>query len=135
MKRAAIASAAIAALVAPISADAQVCTPFNDVLAADSFCSSIQWMYNRGISLGCTASQYCPSNFVRRDQMAAFMFRLGNVTFQQGGNAFAATAVLGTTDAHPSDVRVGGNRVMRYEPRAQSPNVIGGAEVNWSDPA
>ncbi len=42
----------------------------------------------------CTASQYG----IHRapDQMAAFMFRLGNVVHQQGGNAFGATAVLGS---------------------------------------
>ena len=31
---------------------------------------------------------YCPAQFVRRDQMAAFMNRLGNVVFAQGGSAF-----------------------------------------------
>ncbi len=115
--------------VAP-SVHAQICTPFTDVAAADGFCSSIQWMHNRGITLGCTASQYCPADPVRRDQMAAFMFRLGNVVHQQGGNAFGATAVLGTTDDHPLDIRVNDARVMRYEPNAISPNVIGGSPVN-----
>ncbi len=115
--------------VAP-SAHAQICTPFTDVALADAFCSSIQWMHNRGITLGCTTDQYCPAQFVRRDQMAAFMFRLGNVVHQQGGNAFGATAVLGTTDGHPLHIRVNNERVMRYEPNTISPNVIGGNPTN-----
>ncbi|MCL4762802.1 MAG: hypothetical protein KJ018_13690, partial [Burkholderiales bacterium] len=87
-------------------------------------------MHNRGITLGCTANQYCPADGVRRDQMAAFMFRLGNVVHQQGGNAFGATAVIGTTDAHALDVRANGERVMRFEPNTISPNVIGGSPAN-----
>ena len=50
--------------------------------------------------------------------------------FAQGGNAFAATAVLGTTDDNALDLRVNGSRVMRYEPDAISPNVIGGHPLN-----
>ncbi len=115
--------------VAP-SSHAQLCSPFTDVAQADGFCSSIQWMHNRGITLGCTTDQYCPADPVRRDQMAAFMFRLGNVVHQQGGNAFGATAVLGTTDAHALDVRASGERVMRFEPNTISPNVIGGSAAN-----
>ena len=54
--------------------------------------------------------------------------------FIQGGNAYGplpnATAVLGTTDANALDVRVTGARVMRYEPNAISPNLIGGSPAN-----
>ena len=119
-------------VAAPVSA--QNCAPFNDVLASDPFCANIQWMYNRGVTLGCAApggqQWYCPADFVHRDQMAAFMNRLGNVTFQQGGHSFAATGVLGTTDGQPLDVRVNDERVMRYEPNAVSPNVIGANPAN-----
>jgi len=119
-----------AALTAVAPAHAQICAPFTDVAAADPFCTSIQWMRNRGITLGCTTDQYCPADNVRRDQMAAFMFRLGNVVHQQGGNAFGATAVLGTTDGHALDLRANGERVMRFEPNTISPNVIGGSPAN-----
>lgn len=105
--------AAALGLVAALPAFAQNCAPFTDVSASDPFCSNIQWMYNRGITLGCSATAYCPTAFVRRDQMVAFMNRLGNVTFQQGGNAFGATAVLGTTDARALDVIVNGQRALR----------------------
>ncbi len=276
-----------ASLVTPVRA--QNCAPFTDVLAADQFCSNIQWMFNRGVTLGCTANQYCPANFVRRDQMAAFMNRLadslfpltcssgqvmkwngttwacsndnagsgggtvtsisagtglqgspnpitttgalnlapgyqlpqgcangqvaksngsggwtcqadansgGSVTsvtagtgltggvitgtgtiaadtaflqrrvtatcaagssirtinadgtvvcepddigaansFVQGGNAFASTAVLGTTDNQALDIRVNGVQVMRYQPNATSANIVGGHPNNYASPA
>jgi hypothetical protein len=93
---------------------AQVCAPFNDVPASDTFCGNIQWMFNRAITLGCAVNQYCPADFVRRDQMAAFMNRLGNVTFQQGGNAFGATARLGTVDNNPLDLVTNGQRAIRF---------------------
>ena len=123
-----IMAGALGAFVAP--AHAQNCTPFTDVLASDPFCVNIQWMYARAITLGCTANQYCPTQFVRRDQMAAFMNRLGDIVYQDGGNAFGGPAVLGTTDNHPLDVIVNGVRAMRYEPNAISPNVIGGHPAN-----
>ncbi len=50
--------------------------------------------------------------------------------FMQGGNAFGATALLGTNDNQPLDLRVNGSRVMRYDPNAISPNVIGGSPAN-----
>ncbi|GIK85046.1 MAG: hypothetical protein BroJett026_05270 [Betaproteobacteria bacterium] len=123
-----MAAGAFASLASPVQA--QICAPFTDVAAADGFCSSIQWMFNRGITLGCTSDQYCPAGTVRRDQMAAFMYRLGNVVHQQGGNAFGATAVLGTTDDHAVEVRANGSRAMRLEPVAISPNVIAGSPEN-----
>ncbi len=50
--------------------------------------------------------------------------------FVQGGNAFGATAVLGTSDNNAVDVRVNNSRVMRYEPNALGPNVLGGDPSN-----
>ena len=55
---------------------------------------------------------------------------LTNNFFRQGGNAFAATAVLGTTNNNAIDVRANGSRVMRYEPNATSPNIVGGSPGN-----
>ncbi len=53
--------------------------------------------------------------------------------FVQGGNAFGATAVLGTSDNNAIDIRINAARVMRYEPNAISPNVIGGHAANAAD--
>ena len=89
-------------------------------------------MLNRGVTFGCRRDNaYCPPNPVRRDQMAAFMFRLADdAVFQEGGNAFGNPAVLGTTDNNALDIRVNNARAMRYEPNAISPNVIGGSPAN-----
>jgi hypothetical protein len=59
------------------------------------------------------------------------MYRLGfQNAFLQGGNAFEATAVLGTTDNQSLDLRVGGTRVMRYQWNGPSHNLIGGHPSN-----
>lgn len=49
--------------------------------------------------------------------------------FVQGGNAFGATAVLGTTDFYAVEVNVNGERAMRYAP-ATIPNLVGGSSSN-----
>ncbi len=59
--------------------------------------------------------------------------------FKQGGNAFGATAVLGTTDNYPLEIALSGFRIARYEPSTQypipqsylSPNFIGGHSSNF----
>lgn len=56
---------------------------FDDVPSTHPFCTDITWMAQRGVTLGCLAIDpnhrlYCPSNNVRRDEMAAFMRRLGD---------------------------------------------------------
>lgn len=72
--------AMLVALAAPVLA--QPCAGFTDVtddgVGASAFCPNVQWVKNRGITLGCTsATLYCPSNTVTRLQMAAFMNRMG----------------------------------------------------------
>jgi hypothetical protein len=115
-------------LVAVPPAGAAPCAGFTDVEDTSGFCTSVAWMKNRGITQGCTSTAYCPNDFVRRDQMAAFMYRLGfQNAFLAGGNSFGATAVLGTTDSHALDVVVSGVRRMRYDTAA---NVIGSSPLN-----
>ncbi len=63
------------ALAGPVGA--QQCGVFTDVQASDGFCASVQWLKNRGITTGCTATQYCPQDPVTRAQMALFLNRLG----------------------------------------------------------
>ncbi|MCL4760716.1 MAG: tail fiber domain-containing protein [Burkholderiales bacterium] len=109
------------------------CAGFADIEDTDSFCPSVEWMKNRGITLGLTPTLYDPHSPLTRLQMAAFMYRLGfQNAFLKGGNAFGATAILGTTDNQALDIRVNNSRVMRYEPTAFaiSPNVIGGHAAN-----
>ena len=49
------------------------CAGFTDVDDSSSFCVNVEWIKNRGITLGCTATQYCPHDYVTRLQMAAFL--------------------------------------------------------------
>ncbi|HTO78043.1 MAG TPA: S-layer homology domain-containing protein [Thermoanaerobaculia bacterium] len=46
---------------------------FSDVLAADSFCKHVHYLWARGIISGCGGTQYCPGDPVTRDQMAKFL--------------------------------------------------------------
>ena len=50
-------------------------TPFGDVPSSESFASFIETIYNNGITTGCGNGDYCPSENVTRDQMAAFIIR------------------------------------------------------------
>jgi hypothetical protein len=60
------------------AAAAAACAGFTDVDSASGFCPSVQWLRNRGITVGCTPTLYCPADAVTRLEMAAFMNRLGN---------------------------------------------------------
>ena len=57
------------------------CAGFSDVSPFNNpFCTNVQWMKNRAITLGCgNGTTYCPTDPVSRLQMAAFMNRVGNV--------------------------------------------------------
>ena len=50
--------------------------PFTDVAG---FEREISWLYREGITGGCTATRFCPSNAVTRGQMAAFLNRALNL--------------------------------------------------------
>ncbi len=49
-------------------------TPFTDI-ASSSFAADIAWLYDAGITSGCSASLYCPAGSVTREQMASFLAR------------------------------------------------------------
>lgn len=55
------------------------CAGFTDVdstLVAAESCTSVEWLRNRQITLGCTPALYCPGDPVLRVTMAAFLNRL-----------------------------------------------------------
>jgi len=55
----------------------QAPSSFDDVAVNDIFCTDVQWLKNRGVTLGCTpATDYCPFDVVTRASMALFMKRL-----------------------------------------------------------
>jgi hypothetical protein len=69
--------AATAVALAP-AALALPCAGFTDVDDTSPFCPNVEWIKNRGVTLGCTATTlYCPADAVSRLAMSAFMNRLG----------------------------------------------------------
>jgi hypothetical protein len=64
-------------MLAASTADAAPCAGFNDVSDASPFCTDVAWIKNRGVTNGCAASLYCPTDPVTRLAMAAFLHRLG----------------------------------------------------------
>ena len=85
----------LAALLPPV--EAQGCAGFTDVpgTSIDPTCANVTWMKNRSVTLGCTATTYCPGNGVGRLQMAAFMNRVGNL---MSPKVFSTEANGGTLD-------------------------------------
>jgi hypothetical protein len=70
---------AVSMLLAPSITAASPClgaSPFADVPAGESYCSNTEWLKNRGVTLGCAASLYCPNDPVNRAAMALFLNRL-----------------------------------------------------------
>ena len=64
----------------PAAARAQNCAGFTDITVFSPFCTNVQWMKNRAVTLGCgDGTTYCPDESVNRLQMAAFMNRVGNL--------------------------------------------------------
>ncbi len=44
------------------------------------FKSDIEWVFNAGITTGCSAERYCPDGYVTREQMASFLARALKLT-------------------------------------------------------
>jgi hypothetical protein len=59
------------------------CANFTDVADSEGFCTAVEWLRNRSITLGCTATAYCPNQTVTRDFMALFLNRLGTALTPQ----------------------------------------------------
>jgi len=118
LRRSFAALALFLALGAAPRADAQSCAGFSDVNTFNGFCQDIVWLKNRKITLGCTATEYCPDTAVSRLSMAAFMNRLGNVVTptvlgaeDSGGTLDPATAhIVCATSVLPA--RTHGSQVI-----------------------
>ena len=84
------------------------CGGFTDVAGADAHCNSVEWLRNRAITTGCTASQYCPGAAVTRAAMALFQNRLGVAITPLVGFAQQAVAAvdidLGTIVCATADI-------------------------------
>ncbi len=60
-------------------------------IAGHIFIRDIRWLAEEGITRGCnppTNDQFCPNDFVTREQMAAFLVRFLGLTDDGGGNKF-----------------------------------------------
>ncbi len=59
---------------ASAASDSVTPLPFTDI-AGSSFAADILWLYDSGITSGCSATTFCPDDPVTRGQMAAFLDR------------------------------------------------------------
>lgn len=94
--------AAAAVLLFPLVAAADMCagpSPFTDVAPTDGFCTNTEWIKNRGVTTGCTATTYCPGDPVTRAQMALFMNRLADALIMPPTVTEQTTAALTLTFA------------------------------------
>jgi len=78
MKLARLALSLVIAAV-PCSVLAAPCAGFSDVDTSSSSCTDVEWLKNRGVTLGCTVGTYCPNQAITRLQMALFMRRFAQV--------------------------------------------------------
>ena len=46
---------------------------FTDIAPSDSFCKQVHFLWAKNIVSGCSATAYCPTQGVTRDQMARFL--------------------------------------------------------------
>jgi len=72
---------------------AAVATGFDDVAPDASYRPAVDWLAETGITLGCTATTYCPAGTVTRAEMAAFLWRLEG---SPGGSAPAGFSDIAT---------------------------------------
>lgn len=98
--RRAAAAAILAALLALVPLALLAATPFTDLDPAQDTGHNINidLIYNAGITIGCGPTEYCPKEFVTREQMASFLARTAGL----GNNppiANAKTAQTATTVA------------------------------------
>jgi hypothetical protein len=72
---------AFAALFTVSGAQAAPCTgapPFTDVPTSAIYCTNTEWLANRGVTLGCVGTSFCPNDLVTRASMALFLNRLAD---------------------------------------------------------
>jgi hypothetical protein len=108
----AVAVAALGSLASSQASAAACAGPssFADVLGTSGFCTSIEWLKNRAVTLGCNpaGTLYCPSDTVTREAMAAFMNRLGAALTPVVQYVDAAPTALGGFDCQTPDFAVTG---------------------------
>lgn len=72
-----VAVVAAVGLVSQVAVAWAVASRFADVPPSNPFVDDIEWVADAGVTLGCgDGTNYCPTDSVTRQQMAAFMHRL-----------------------------------------------------------
>ena len=61
--------------------------PFNDVLLVWQQ-KPVTWMYQQGITFGCTAGKFCPGRSITRGEIGAFMHRYSGLLSPTQGHGF-----------------------------------------------
>lgn len=69
--------AGLFAMLVGSTAFAAACDGFTDVDSGNTtYCSAVTFLKDKGITLGCTGTTYCPNDYVTRLQMALFVERV-----------------------------------------------------------
>lgn len=119
-------------------------TPFTDICSSP-FKGDIEWAYQQGITNGCGASLYCPTAYVKRDQLATFLARrygypatTTNYFWDDDGNAHEADinkiAKAGITNGCGAGKYCPSNNLTRGEIAAflaRAERLSAGATINY----
>jgi hypothetical protein len=57
---------------------------FDDVNDAAFYANDVEWLKDNNITTGCTATSYCPNDYVTRGEMAAFLHRTAGTLVAAG---------------------------------------------------
>jgi hypothetical protein len=79
---------------------------FADVPSSDYFFKYVQKLHEDGITTGCGNGNYCPTAYVTRDEMAAFMVRAEQVQYGHNPEGFSCSGgtICATTMPYFNDV-------------------------------
>jgi hypothetical protein len=136
--RNALAAAALSLLLVPSAAASH---QFGDVADAHPFHTEIGILRDANITSGCTATLFCPDDFVKRQAMAAFVDRALGLVVRPGESVLKGVpgsrvqilddgVSLVRTNDGALELHHNGFRVLRLHGRSFGPNVIGGAPEN-----
>jgi hypothetical protein len=91
----------LGAAAAMPAVNAAPCAGFTDVDDSSEFCANVEWLANRGITIGCQpTAQFCPIDNVARLTMAVFLKRLGTALTPRTVTSFDTNVDL-DIDANP----------------------------------
>ena len=100
---------------------------FTDVPASNIFHADIDAVRDAGVTTGCAPTKYCPDDFVTREQMAAFLNRLGALGADK-------TPVVNADKVDGKDDVLGaGNIVIRQNGYWVEQGTIDAVIDNWID--